>query len=57
LAVRLTRVAGQCCLPFMLAPSVLVNIAVRASRVHMGKLVFRSGSIPNRSPHAAIRLM
>jgi hypothetical protein len=26
LAVRLTRVAGQCCLPFMLAPTDLVNI-------------------------------
>jgi hypothetical protein len=57
LAVRLTRVAGQCCLPFMLRPKHLVNIAARAWRVHMPKLVLRSGSTLNRSPHAAIGLM
>ena len=57
LAVRLTRVAGQCCLPFMPRPQHLVNIVVQAWRLHMPKLVFRSGSTLNRSPHAAIGLM
>jgi hypothetical protein len=39
------------------SPQHLVNIVVRARRVHMPKLVFRSGSTLDRSPHAAIGLM
>lgn len=57
LAVRLARVADQCRMPFVPRPSVLVNSAARAERVHMRKLVFRSGSKFIRSPHATIGLM
>jgi len=56
LAVRLTRVAGQCSLPLITPPSVLVNSAAAVKHAHKPKLVFLSGYPVNRWPHKTNRI-